>query len=192
MKVFMQHSIQSAGPIKVFYTSPLGRPVHPDTNSTSLPSAQRLFTHIFPPLSTSRYSLIQLGEPRHRGAKENAQASKQQQRALEPGLSQSRPAYYRGGSVFMWCYRGNAGYQSVNMGGEEWASCRNERRYRWKRNNRELSLKARGQLGGVKGRDWGKETSGKERTWLQIALAGAFPVNSNNIFSKSLEIRRII
>ena len=186
----MQRSIQSAGPIKVFYTSPLGRPVHPDTNSTSLPSAQRLFTHIFPPLSTSRYSLIQLGEPRHRGAKENAQALKQQQRALEPGLSQSRPAYYRGGSVFMWCYRGNAGYQSVHMGGQEWALFRNERRYRWTRKNRELSRKAIGQMGGVSGVK--KSLGRKEHAWLQTALAGAFPVNSNNIFSKSLEIRGIL
>ena len=53
-----------------------------------------------------------------------------------------------------------------------------------RRNNRELSRKARGQLGGVKGRDCGKETSGKERTWLQTALAGAIPVNSDNIIFK--------
>ena len=82
----------------------------------------------------------------------------------------------------MWCYRGNAGYQSVHMGEEELALFRNERRYRWKRKNRELSRKARGQLGGVKGRDCGKETSGKERTWLQTALDGAFPVNSSTFF----------
>ena len=36
--VFIQRSIQSVGPLKALYTSPPGRPVHSDTDSTSLES----------------------------------------------------------------------------------------------------------------------------------------------------------
>ena len=50
-------------------------------------NAQKLFAHIFPPLSIARYSFIRLSEPRHRGKNKNSQASKRQQMGFEPILS---------------------------------------------------------------------------------------------------------
>ena len=61
--------IQSVGPLKVMYTSPLGRPVHSDTNSASQGSIlamQQLRAKTksltFPPLSIARYSFTQLSQ----------------------------------------------------------------------------------------------------------------------------------
>ena len=51
-------------------------------------TARILFTHI------ASYSFVQLSELGHRGENENAQASKQQQRGFEPGLSRLSPAFY--------------------------------------------------------------------------------------------------
>ena len=77
------------GHSKHFTLSPPGRPVHSDSNSTSLGSipatlltARTQFIHnfTFPPLSIARYSFIQLSELGHRGENGNDQSSKRQQR----------------------------------------------------------------------------------------------------------------
>ena len=75
--------MQSVGPLKALYTSIPGRPVHSDTNSTSLGSIlamQQLRAKTksltFQPLSIARYSFIQLNELGHRGDNENAHTSK--------------------------------------------------------------------------------------------------------------------
>ena len=71
-----------------------GRPVHSNTNSTSLGSfsratitARRLITYL--PTEIGRYLFIQLSELSH-GENENARALKQQQRGFEPGISRLR------------------------------------------------------------------------------------------------------
>ena len=75
--------IQSVGPLKAIYISPPGRPVHSDTNSTSLGSVQPIgrgvFTNISTALSVARFSFLQLSELGCREENENAQASKRQQ-----------------------------------------------------------------------------------------------------------------
>ena len=81
---------------KRFTLSSPGRPVHPDTNSTSLGSIlamQQLsneYSLTCPPLSIARYSFIQLSQLGRREEKENAQTSKRYQRGFEPGLCRLR------------------------------------------------------------------------------------------------------
>ena len=78
------------GPFKALYTSPPGRPVHSNTNSTSLGSIQPCCnycaetTHSF--ISTSVYSQV-VSERRQRGVDEIAQVSKRQQESRTPLLS---------------------------------------------------------------------------------------------------------
>ena len=88
-------SVQYVGPLKALYSSPPGRPVHSDTNSTSLGSIQpycnyKYYSLTFPLLSIARYSFIQLNELGHCGEIENAQASKRWQKGFEPGISRLR------------------------------------------------------------------------------------------------------
>ena len=70
--------IQSAGLLKVIYTSPPRRTVDSDSNSTSLGSSitREDYSLTFPPPSVARYSFIQPGELGRRGENENAQTSK--------------------------------------------------------------------------------------------------------------------
>ena len=69
-------SIQSIGLLKALYTSPLDRPVHSDTNLTSLGSIQpccnilrKDYSLTFHPQSIAGYSFLQLSELRHPGEK---------------------------------------------------------------------------------------------------------------------------
>ena len=75
-------SIQSVRAAQsAFYTSPLTKPVHSDTNSTSLVRIQpscNYFTKTIPPLSIVRYSFVQLRELQFRGLNQNTRALKQQ------------------------------------------------------------------------------------------------------------------
>ena len=70
------------------FVAPPGRPVHSDTNSASLGSIlamQQLrndYSLTCPPLSTARYSFIQLSRLRRREVNENAQTSKPYQRGI--------------------------------------------------------------------------------------------------------------
>ena len=66
--------MQYVGPLKALYASTPGRPVHSNTNSTSLRSIlamQQLRAKTksltFHPLSIARYSFMQLSELGHRG-----------------------------------------------------------------------------------------------------------------------------
>ncbi len=74
--------IQPVGPLQACYTSPPGRPVHCNTNSTSpgsILAMQQLSVNTihshFKPMSIAECSFIQLTEPGRRGENENAQTS---------------------------------------------------------------------------------------------------------------------
>ena len=99
-----QTCIQSVGPLKAIYTSPPGRPVLYDSNSTSLESilaTQQLlrenYSLTFPLLNIARYSFLQLSELGLHGENESesAQTLKRQQRWIQTqALLIASPAFY--------------------------------------------------------------------------------------------------
>ena len=114
-------SIQSVRPLKTLCTSPPGRPVHSDNNSTSLGSipamqhynARRLST--FPPLYMASNSFIQLSELGHHGDNEYAKTSKQCQEMgySNPGSLDCEtdilPLSYCEGQAFFYCRKTSKG-----------------------------------------------------------------------------------
>ena len=109
-------AIQTQGNEGMFLYSAVSSPSARSKHFTLYPLADLLFRHInstslgrilvsqqllhedysltFSPLSIARYSFVQLSELGRCVENRNAQASKQQQRGFEPGLSIESPAFY--------------------------------------------------------------------------------------------------